>query len=199
MAQASSPGTGSEPGVRSRRHGAALEEALLHAAWEELIDVGYARLSMEGVAVRAGTGKAVLYRRWPNRAALVRAVVRWRVGSVSSDVPDSGDLREDILQVLRRMRDSYKEIGPDIAHGLMTELADVPREAFEVIPVVMSALLDRAAERGEVRLKQVTARIVALPGDLLRHELMVSGAPSDDFLAEVVDEVFLPLTVAGRR
>src|SRR5256885_15618013 len=105
---------------------------------------------------------------------MVRTRVRRRIGSVTANVPDTGDLRADILQVLRRMRDSYKEIGPDIAHGLMTELADVPREAFEVIPVVMTAILERAVERGEVRLKKLTPRILALPGDLLRHELMVS-------------------------
>ena len=52
----------------------------------------------------------------------------------------------------------------------------------------------RAAERGEVRLDMVTPRIASLPGDLLRHELLITDAPvSDAFIAEIVDEIFLPL------
>jgi AcrR family transcriptional regulator len=67
--------------------------------------LGYANLTMEGVATRAGTGKAVLYRRWPNRAALVLAAMRRRVGPLASQVPDTGDLRQDVLIVLRQFRD----------------------------------------------------------------------------------------------
>ena len=65
--------------VRRRRRGVELEGAILRAAWDELTAVGYARLSMEGVADRAQTGKQVLYRRWPNRAELGRASCRERV------------------------------------------------------------------------------------------------------------------------
>ena len=37
----------------------------LKATWEEFEEVGFAKLSMEGVAKRAGTSKPVIYRRWP--------------------------------------------------------------------------------------------------------------------------------------
>lgn len=51
--------------------------------------------------------------------------------------------------------------------------------------------------RGEVRrdrVDRVTPRVASLPGDLLRHELMLSRRPvSDAYLAEIVDEIFLPL------
>ncbi len=62
----------------------------LRAAWEEVSEVGYAQLTMEGVAARAGTSKPVLYRRWPNRAALVLAAMRRQVVPISSDIPDTG-------------------------------------------------------------------------------------------------------------
>jgi len=65
--------------AQRRRRGALLERALLQAAWDELASVGYARLSMDGVAARAHTSKTVLYRRWPNRAALVVAAMRQHV------------------------------------------------------------------------------------------------------------------------
>lgn len=180
--------------VVSRRRGAVLEDALLQAAWEELSEVGYAKLTMEGAAARAGTSKAVLYRRWPNRAGLVLAAMRRRVVALSSDVPDTGSLRGDVLSVLDQLRRRYREIGPDIIHGLMTEVHEVPASVFQVVPEVMMTVLTRAAERGEVRLKKVTPRIASLPGDLLRHDVMIGRtAASDAYLAEIVDDIFLPL------
>src|SRR6266545_458367 len=185
---------------RSRRRGAELEDALLQAAWEEVSAVGYANLTMEGVAARARTGKAVLYRRWPNRAVLILAAMRRRVGSIVSEIPDTGDLREDVLIMLRQFRCRYREIGPDITHGLMTELHDIPTDVFEVVPGVMMTILTHAAHRGEVRLDNVTPRIAALPGDLLRHQLLLSrGSVSEAFLAEAVDDIFLPLVVNTGR
>ncbi|MEU4746994.1 helix-turn-helix domain-containing protein, partial [Actinosynnema sp. NPDC023658] len=60
-------------GIKSRRRGAQLEQAILDAAWDELCEVGYARLTIEGVAIRAGTSKSVIYRRWGSRAELALA------------------------------------------------------------------------------------------------------------------------------
>ena len=77
--------------ARGRRRGAALEEAVLRAAIDELLAVGYARLTMDRVAERAGTNKNAIYRRWPSRAMWCRgwwwsrlrgwlAGSRWRPG-----------------------------------------------------------------------------------------------------------------------
>jgi AcrR family transcriptional regulator len=185
---------------RLRRRGATLDDALLQAAWEEVSAVGYTNLTMEGVAARARTGKTVLYRRWPNRAALVLAAMRRRMGSLASQIPDTGDLRQDVLIVLRQFRDRYQQIGPDITHGLLTELHDIPPDVFEITPGVMMTILTHAAQRGEVRLHNVTPRIAALPGDLLRHQLLLSdGSASEAFLAEVVDDIFLPLVMDTGR
>lgn len=180
--------------VLSRRRGVELEESLLQAAWEEVSEVGYAQMTMEGVAARAGTSKPVLYRRWPNRAALVLAATRRQMVPMSSEIPDTGTLRGDVLSLLRQLRRRYRQIGPDILHGLMTELSEVPASVLQVIPEVMMVILRRAAERGEVRLEKVTPRVASLPGDLLRHQLLITRAPpSDAFLAEIVDDIFLPL------
>ena len=65
-------GSEMEPGT-SRRRGATLEEAILDAAWAELIDHGYAEMTLEAVAKRAGTSRPVLYRRWPSRTKLATA------------------------------------------------------------------------------------------------------------------------------
>jgi len=183
---------------RSRRRGAVLEDALLRAAWEELSAVGYAKITMDGVAARAGTHKSVLYRRWPNRATVIQAAVRHRLGSFTDDVPDTGNLREDVLSVLRRFRDYAEAIGPDTARGLASETADLPAEVLAVTPGVIAAILERAARRGEVRAGRVTPRITALPGNLLRYELLVPhGDLSDATLTGITDEIFLPIVAAS--
>ena len=62
--------------ARSRRGGLDLERVLLEATLAELIERGYAGTTMEGVAARARTGKAALYRRWPSKRELVLAALR---------------------------------------------------------------------------------------------------------------------------
>ena len=72
-----SPAAVAHSGGKTRRRGEALESALLDAAWDELQAAGYAGLTFEAVADRAGTSRAVLYRRWRNRADLVVAAARF--------------------------------------------------------------------------------------------------------------------------
>src|SRR3954470_3516952 len=76
-----------------RRRGATLENAILRAAADELTHAGYAALSMDRVARRAGTNKNAIYRRWPNRLAL--GLAAYRLLARSAPLPDTGNLRED--------------------------------------------------------------------------------------------------------
>ena len=66
-------------GPPRRRRGDVLERALLDAAWAELEDSGYDDLTIDAVAQRAGTSRAVLYRRWPNKQDLMLAALAHQV------------------------------------------------------------------------------------------------------------------------
>src|SRR5947209_14535587 len=83
-----------------RRRGAALEEALLDAAWAELIETGYAGFTIEAVAERAQTSRAVIYRRWPQRWDLITAAVRHYQELNPVRTPDTGSLRDDLIVYL---------------------------------------------------------------------------------------------------
>lgn len=74
---------------------AAIDEQLLLATQELLIEEGFDRLTMDAVARRCGASKATIYRRWPGKTALVVAAAAALF--VAPDVPDTGDLREDLL------------------------------------------------------------------------------------------------------
>jgi AcrR family transcriptional regulator len=189
---------------RSRRRGAALVRAILQATWDELAAVGYADLTMEGIAARAGTSKAVVYRRWPNRPALVLEALRNQGPLLSGDVPDTGSLRGDVLALLRRVSRRLGEVGQEIIYGLLADFfrdleqySYLQREVLQVGSEVMMTILRRAAERGEVRLDKITRRIASLPVDLLRHELFITHASvTDPVIVEIVDDIFLPLVRA---
>ena len=199
-----SPPSSGAPERRSghRRRGPSLEAALLDAAWDELHIVGYAALTMDGVAARAGTSKAVLYRRWQNRGELILATLHMRRPMVSGEVPDTGNLRGDVIALLRRASAGISEIGTETIFGLLDELARGSEAAAYLFagPVgdeAMAAILLAADRRGEVRLEGITRRVASLPLYLLRYELLWTRAVvPDDVIAQIVDEVFLPLVLA---
>jgi AcrR family transcriptional regulator len=196
------PETNPERPVATRRRGATLEHALLDAVWEELLESGYARLTMERVAERAGTSRAVIYRRWRNRPELVIAAMRHRQPVLAGATPDTGTLRGDVLAVLRRASARITDVGPDTVIGMLSDLLS-DEDAFDHIldqllrggSEVMGGVLDRAAARGETR-EYISPRVERLPLDLLRHELILTHQPpSQRTLEEIVDEIFLPLVL----
>jgi AcrR family transcriptional regulator len=131
--------------------------SITEAALEVLAETGYAKLSMEAVAKRAGVGKSALYRRWPGKQEMVTSAL----GELSVPAvpqPDTGTLRGDIEVLLRAMHDwlthpLIARILPDLSAAAVREpelatwmriaVGDPRREAAR-------AVLDRAAARGEL-------------------------------------------------
>ena len=189
--------TGIEAGRATRRRGEALLDAIHAAVMEELADVGYPALSIERVAERARTGKASIYRRWPTRLDLVLDAID-HVMPRLDDVPDTGNIRDDLLLVLRRIAAVMGSRNGIAARacvdGTDDELARAVRE--RLIPprkAMMLALLRRAAERGEINAGAITQRIAETGPMLLHGEMLQRGAITDEAVIEIVDEVLLPL------
>jgi AcrR family transcriptional regulator len=184
----------------TRRRGVALEDALLDAAWTELQHVGYAKLTMERVADRAETSRAVIYRRWSSRHELViAALVHQQPAAGGGRIPDTGSLREDVLTVMRRASQRIADIGPATVVGLLNDL--MADETSDTIidqlarggGELMNQILARAATRGKAR-EHIPERVARLPLDLIRHELILTHrAPTSKTLEDIVDEIFLPL------
>lgn len=188
-------------GPNRRRRGKALEDALLRAAWDELVESGYSALTMERVAMRAGTSRAVLYRRWPGKPDLVVAAIRHHREADPLTVPDTGTLRDDLIALLRAMNERRAELATVIGTqlgGLFTEAKMTPAELRELI--ISGArpwsqrVYERAAERGELDLGRVPDQVLSMPFDLLRHDmLMTFESVPDERITAIVDELFLPL------
>ena len=186
-----------------RRRGVRLQDAILDAAWAELVERGYPGLTLEGVAKRAGTSRPVLYRRWPSRTALATAALGRHIAQNPIVVPDLGSVRDEICLLLRRMSDRARPDVIRLVFDMQRDLADEHSNLADmrahlraqiVEPDVMQTILGRAIDRGEIAAARLTPRIVSLPTDLARHEVLMTLEPlSDDAINEIVDEVFLPL------
>ena len=186
-----------ESGRATRRRGDALVDAILAAVMEELAEVGYPALSIERVAERARTGKASIYRRWPTRLELVLDAID-HVMPRLDDVPDTGSIRDDLLVVLRRIAGVMGSRAGAAARacvdGTDDELARAVRE--RLLPprkAMMLSILERAADRGEIRPEAVTQRVAETGPMLLHGELLQRGAITDDAVVEIVDDVLMPL------
>ncbi len=197
----SSKGTGG-----ARRRGAALEHAILDAGWDQLLEAGYERFTIDAVAMRSSAARSVLYRRWPSRFDLLKAVIRRRGEIDEIPTPDTGTLRGDVLAILTEFSDRRSRIIGLIAARLgayYDEAGGSPKELREWFvsegPSTMDTIVERAVARGELATTP-PARIVALPADLIRHELfMTMTAVPAETIREIVDDVFLPLATAYPR
>ena len=192
-------------GELQRRRGAALETALLAAALDELDEHGYDDFTVDGVAARAHTSRAVLYRRWPGKPELVHAALVAAMNSDPLTVPDTGSLRGDVISLLQQANDRRGHLATAVVTRLGgfyrdtgTNLATLRNELEGGCGASMDELIARAVTRGEIQPGQINGRLAQLPVDLLRHDVLFTLAPlTEKAIEEIVDAVFLPLVRLG--
>jgi AcrR family transcriptional regulator len=188
------------PHGRTRRRGQTLERAIFDAVLDQLQAVGYVGLTMEGVAARAHTGKAALYRRWPRKEDLVVDALEHALPS-PTDLPDHGDVRDDLLDLLRRMTAMLNSPTGCALQCLMSEterdesFARLLHERVkEPRKRMFLDLLIRGADRGQVRSAAVTQLVAEAGPALVMQRFLAEGPPvPDDYVVSVLDEVVMPL------
>lgn len=185
--------SGSGPGrPRSER----ATRSILTAALDVMAEDGFEGLTMEGVAERAGVGKATVYRRWSSKPALVRAAVASFVSEIG--LPDTGDVREDLLELEREAVAVYRGKPGRLMPGLVSamalhpELAEAVREDFlRARRGALRTVLERGVERGELRADIDLELALDFLGGPLFYRLLITGGPLNDELAEGVVDVML--------
>jgi len=158
---------------------------------------------MESVAARAETGVAVLYRRWANKDQLVLAAFEHYRLARPIETPDTGTLRGDLLALLTafsKARASFTAIAAAAGFsGLLVATGLTPAQARDRIlgdPPLRSdqIIYRRAQDRGEIDLDRIPPAVLAMPFDLVRHDLLMSLKPLKPArIKSIVDELFLPL------
>src|SRR5699024_5500850 len=162
-----------------------------------------AKLTMESVASRARTGVAVLYRRWANKDELVLAALQHYRHTHPVDAPDTGTLRGDLLAQLKSVseaRAAFFAIATAAAFsGLLADtgltLAQGRERIMDAQPLpLFRTIYQRANERGEIDLERIPAAVLAMPFDLVRHDLLMDlKPPKPARIRSIIDELFLPL------
>ena len=184
-----------------RRRGEALEAAILEAAWDELSERGYANLTFDSVARRAGTSKPVLYRRWADKRKLVEAAVVRRNAIQLTTPADTGSLRGDLIATLTELSEKRGPFLTQLSLLLADYFAETETSFAELREMFLTGrrserdeIMERAIERGELDPAKLTPRIASLPFDLLRGEAMMTLRPvAPEVIEEIVDTIFLPL------
>ena len=184
----------------SRRRGETLERAIFDSVLAEIAETGYDAMTMEGVAARAQTGKAALYRRWPSKQELVLDALHCSMPPVD-DPPDTGTIRGDLLTLLGRMAATINSptgcamqsvIGNLKRNSEITEA--VHTRVIEPRRQLMMDALRRGAERGEVRPEAVTRLVAEVGPSLVLQKFMSEGPPiTRKTVEEIVDQVIMPL------
>jgi AcrR family transcriptional regulator len=187
---------------RRRRRGQALDDAILEAAWQQLEASGYAGFTIEAVAERAGTSRPVIYRRWSDRDDLVGAAIAHELNRTRIAIPDTGSMRADVLELMRRANESRGRLIPMLSvlvgsyfSATGTSFAELRERAFgHRAGGALDEILDRAVARGEADPARITPRVRTIAFDLFRHDLLMTMKPlTDQDIVDIVDQILLPL------
>jgi AcrR family transcriptional regulator len=171
--------------------------AILQAANDLLETEGFAAVTVEAIAERAGVSKATVYRWWPNRAAVV---MDGFLSIVSSEVPfpHTGRAREDIRIHMRRLAEAFSgKIGSTVAALIAEgqsdpELAEALRSRWlSVRRAEAREILKLGIERGELREDLDPEVAVDVLYGPIYYRMLVGHAPlDDDFADALADHVF---------
>ncbi|TEA02649.1 TetR/AcrR family transcriptional regulator [Mycobacteroides salmoniphilum] len=174
------------------------ESELLAATLRLLQKHGYDRLSVDEVASESKASKATIYRRWPSKAELVLAafVEGMRAQLVR---PDTGSLREDLLQIGGSVLDESRHNMP-IMRGMLNEIARNPAltKAFRTQFIdqrksLINDVLDAAVERGEIDSAAINEELWdLLPGYLVFRGLLPVRSATAATVRTLVDDVIMP-------
>jgi AcrR family transcriptional regulator len=174
---------------------------ILEATLAELQEVGYDRMTMDGVARRASASKATLYRHWPGKPELVVSAINSMKGADADVIPNTGSLRGDLLALLLStqrhagneqlcmMRGMVSACGhdPDLAKAFFEQIVERKRSGA-------LSILRRAQQRGEVSDQtDIHFLVDTAPAMLIFRHLLTTLPVDEAFLTRLVDEVWMPL------
>jgi len=197
------------PGTHERRRrtggrSARVVNDVLEATLDVLARNGYAALSFEEVAAKAGVSRTTVYRRWPSKHDLVRTALL-RLAEMRSAARDTGTLRGDLLEFIRvkiidDRRERERQAG--LLRALMAEFGDQELLALARLvrdrmqqPIV--AAVERAIARGELPPGTDPLLVIDPVFATLHFRLAVFGHEPDLGLAEQLVDVVLAGARAG--
>jgi len=204
---------GSPPAASKPRRGrpptADTAERVLTAALELIARDGYAGLTLNALAARAGVAKTTILRRWGSKAAVAAAAVE-RLALHSVDLPESGTLRGDLNALQEKavavFTDGDGGFVPRLIResGHHPEIADLLHTVIHTRRLAYHRILGRAIARGELDPDVDQDMIIdMLIGPIWTRLLITRDPITDGLIEEIVDVIIRayppPAAVDGRR
>jgi AcrR family transcriptional regulator len=191
------PGTG-RARAPGRPRDARRDEAILTATLEILQELGYAGLTIEGVAARAGVGRPTVYRRWPSKPALVVAALV-QDSRLAFPVRNTGSLRRDLIAIQRHQAALMSSpANRRVTAGLVADLATDPELGEKYVNEYLVPrrdavwqVLQRGVERGELDPDTDFALVYELLTGPLFMRSVVWGQPLPPHVAEQTVDVVM--------
>jgi AcrR family transcriptional regulator len=151
---------------------------------DALQEHGYAALTIEGIAARAGVGKQTIYRWWPSKADVVLDGLL-DLAQTRIAVPDEGSLAADLSAFLS---DTFRQRGQrPVLAGLMAQalLDPVFAAAFRDRflfgrRAALREVLDRAIARGEIAADVDPELLIDVVYGVLWYRVLLDHAPLDE-------------------
>ena len=187
------------PGGRTAR----VRAVVLESTVAELIEHGYAGLTVEGVAARAGVNRTTLYRRWGGRDALIVDAVE-AFAAAEAKVPDSGDIEEDLRLWARSILATLTgPVSGALVRAVFGGAGDSPqvhqlRHRFWLIrSALVMPMVHRAIERGQLPAGTAADEVIRHVGAPLYYRLLVLGEPLTPEAADLAARVTATAARAG--
>jgi AcrR family transcriptional regulator len=194
-------GNPARPGRVGR--GPRVRAAVLAATLTELSEQGYANLTVDNVAQRAGVHKTTVYRRWKDRESLVVDAVIDHV-AVGVPVPDTGSIDGDLRQWARSLvKWLTSPTGSAVFAASMSDAARLPevalakRRFFEDRFGRAGAVVSRAIARGELPADIDPAELMKTLIAPIYLRLLITAEPIDITTADHAARVALAAARAG--
>lgn len=192
-----------QPAARPIGRGTKVRAAVHAATLAELVDKGYAALTIESVAQRAGVHKTTVYRRWKDRESLLADALAEHMAK-DIPIPDTGAIDTDLRALAYSLVQSFTGLtGQAILAAMFTGAAHVPEIAAARSRVFGDRLaraepmVTRAIERGELSADTDPAELLKALAAPIYLRLLITADPVDDAAAEQAVRITLAAAHAG--
>ncbi|GFZ30225.1 TetR family transcriptional regulator [Clostridium zeae] len=185
--------------IKNRRRGKELEEAILDSTWKLLKEYGYENLTMDSIAENASTTKTVLYRRWNGKAEIIIAAAKQHLPEFKIAIPNSGDLKEDLVELFLPLVDIIELLEADTVRGILRDqlqkvsfidiLSTINTE--NALTPILEQVFTYAHERKEIDKEKLTNTTKTLPMNLIINAVLVGNLNKKTIL-HMIDDILMP-------
>lgn len=192
-----------QPSAQPVGRGVKVRAAVHAATLAELVDKGYAALSVENVAQRAGVHKTTVYRRWKDRESLLTDALAEHM-AMDIPIPDTGAIETDLRALARSIVHTFTSPnGQALLAAMFTGAAHLPeiatarRHVFDDRLARAETVVTRAIQRGELPGGTDPSELMKTLAAPIYLRLLITADPVDETTADQAVRVTLTAARAG--